>query len=50
MNSVENTAPPTLWVGLSGVRSPGNSSSSSFSRRMRASYSPSAIVGASWTW
>ena len=33
-NSVENVAPPTSWVGLSGVRSVGYCSSSSFSRRI----------------
>ena len=36
VNSVE-TAPPTFWVGESGVRSSGHSSSSACSRRSRTS-------------
>ena len=40
MNSVE-TAPPTFWVGESGVRSSGYGSSSASSSRIRASKSAS---------
>ena len=47
---VANEAPPTFCVGLSGVRSEGCSSSIWLSRRMMRSYSPSLIVGASFTW
>ncbi len=48
VNSVE-TAPPTFWVGESGVRSSGNSSSSPCSSRNRTSYSASERVGWSRT-
>ena len=40
---------PTCWVGESGVRREGNASSSSMSWRIKASNSPSDIVGASST-
>ena len=39
MNSVEKPAPPTFWVGESGVRSSGCSSSSACSSRISSSYS-----------
>ena len=39
--------PPTCWVGESGVRSAGNSSSKALSSRIIASNSPSEMVGAS---
>ena len=48
MNSVE-TAPPTFCVGESGVRSSGNRSSSSSSRRIFVSKSASESVGESST-
>ena len=48
MNSVA-TAPPTVWVGESGVRSEGSASSISSSRRIAASNSASDIVGWSST-
>ena len=47
---VANEAPPTFWVGLSGVRSDGYFASRALSRRISWSYSPSLIVGASLTW
>ena len=49
MKSVE-IAPPTFWVGDSGVRSSGYRSSSSRSSRIMVSYSASETSGESSTW
>ncbi len=48
VNSVD-TAPPTVWVGESGVRSSGWASSRASSSRIRASKSASESVGVSRT-
>lgn len=48
VNSV-SYAPATFWVGESGVRSSGYSSSSASSSRSRRSKSASLMTGASFT-
>ena len=49
-NTVGRGAPPTCWVGESGVMSSGNSSSSARSSRTSSSNSASLMVGSSSSW